>query len=957
MNKRIRALLVAVAATSAIMSTTGQAALAQEAGGNSAERRNDAASKRSKEVIEEVVTVGSRRAERTVAESMVPIDVLSGAELESQGAPDMDDMLRTTIPSYNVRRWGTGDEASIVRPAQMRGLPADNNLVLVNGKRRHRSGVITQDGVHGPDLGSIPAMAIKQVEVLRDGASAQYGSDAVAGVLNFMLKDASEGVTLEARTGQFFKGDGELYQLSANAGFPLGQNGFANVTAQWREMAPTDTATQRTAAATIRRSGNAAQRDAIPEIAQEWGQQEVNDDWIVFLNSELEITDSQSFYFFGNVGSRSTETGFNWRNPNSQGSVFTHNFNGQTYRAVMDSNIIPNLGGQVSNCPAMIVPGTGLDGVDLDPTAVANDFAAMNSLPDNCLVYNEFMPGGFTPKFSGKVRDASGVMGIQGVSKRFHDLTYDISLGVGWNDADFHIRETVNPSLGQTAITAGVLQRAFDVGSYSQFEKSFNANFTKALPMEAFVSDLNLAFGVEWREEEWTASIGEVNSWINGPFTTQAGPSSNPNCYGDGTTCQLDATGAPIPLTNMGIGSNGLPGYSPQQAGTWARSNWAFYTDVEGDVTEKFTVGAALRYENFNTFGSTVNGKLSSRLELTENVALRASLSTGFRAPTPAQSNQTKLRTTLIDNELLQSGRIPSTNPIAVSLGGKVLQEEKATSFTLGGVFDVTETLSVTVDYFNIELTDRLATTGNLSIIALGPLTDGSCPIAAADPAANLAQCLQESGVPGAAESSAVSFFTNNFDTTTQGIDIVATWLTDFGRAGTGNFTAAWNWTDTQVDRIEDDISRNTVVNLENALPDQRGIFTYNHSVGDFGLMLRASYYGERKNGGNNGDPLFTGAGDNPQYALDCTGTPNAIGGTVYTDYCFGSDWVFDVEASYYAGENVTLVLGAQNFTDNFGPLDKGNESGLNNIGLTYSNQTPFGFDGGFAYFRMKVDF
>ena len=184
--------------------------------------------------IEEIVTTGTRRSQRSASDSSVPVDVISGDEFENMGTADLNDMLRTAVPSYNVGRHSISDAATLVRPATMRGLPPDNVLILVNGKRRHRSGVIAElggdlaEGSQGADISAIPALAIKQTEVLRDGASAQYGSDAIAGVINFVLKDDSSGMVFEARTGEFMEGDGAMVQLAGNIGLPLGDNGFFN---------------------------------------------------------------------------------------------------------------------------------------------------------------------------------------------------------------------------------------------------------------------------------------------------------------------------------------------------------------------------------------------------------------------------------------------------------------------------------------------------------------------------------------------------------------------------------------------------------------------------------------------------------------------------------------------------------------------------------------------------------
>ena len=209
-------------------------------------------------VIEEIVIIGSRRqAGRSQAESLVPVDVISGDDFMSQGSTGIDSQLANLVPSYNIDQQPINDAATLVRPAKLRGLPPDSTLVLVNGKRRHRASVITflgngvADGSQGPDISSIPAIALKRVEVLRDGAAAQYGSDAIAGVINFELKDDAEGGMVEARWGEFYDGDGDGFNVSGNIGLPLSSNGFANLSFEYREADPTSRSQQRSDAQSI----------------------------------------------------------------------------------------------------------------------------------------------------------------------------------------------------------------------------------------------------------------------------------------------------------------------------------------------------------------------------------------------------------------------------------------------------------------------------------------------------------------------------------------------------------------------------------------------------------------------------------------------------------------------------------------------------------------------------------
>jgi len=909
-----------ISASAALLAASGFAPIAQAQDG-------------SDEVIEEVITTGTRRSQRTAADSPVPIDVISGEEFENMGTPDLDDMLRNTLPSYNVQRHQIDDASTLVRPATMRGLPPDNVLVLVNGKRRHRSGVIAElgpgltNGSQGVDLASIPAMAIKQVEVLRDGASAQYGSDAIAGVLNFVLRDASEGFAVEARYGEYFEGDGTLNQISANGGFALGQDGFANITFQYREQDPTSRSTQRTDAANLIANGNPTQRANVRQpYAQIWGAPELKNDWTVFVNSAIPMSENKEVYFFGNVAQRETEGGFFYRNPNSRGGVFT---NGDI-RAVVDTSLTGNESGVTSNCPALTSPGSGSNGVPLDPAAVAADDMAMSQLPANCWVANMVLPGGYTPQFGGQLEDAAAVVGIRG--EFGNGLGYDFSGGIGRNNVDFFLNNTWNPSRGPDGIEDGQLQRDFSLGSYQQFETNLNADFVLPIAVDAFASDLNFAFGAEWRNEQFQTRIGEVNSWEAGRFAFQTGTDpANPNTYSDGIT----------PLPNLSIGAHGFAGFSPQQAGTWDRANYAFYGDLEADVVESLTLGFAVRFEDFDDFGTTTNFKLAARWALTDSFAFRGSASTGFRAPTPGQGNVTKVSTTTIQGELQQRGQIPPTNPIAILLGAEPLKPEDATNFAAGVVWDVTDNLSLTVDAFRIEMKDRIALTGEIEIgsIPVPPNLLARCP-----PPTTLPQCLQILGVPGAADLNSVAFYTNDFATTTTGVDLVATWALDFGRAGSGDLTAAWNYTKTTVDDAGSEVNRDRVVDLENFNPRNRGIFTYNHYVGGFRFLARASFYDEWVDGDFGGD----NPADPRNYTISC------IAGD---DKCYGSEWILDLEAAYTFNEKWSVIVGAQNIADNFGPIDSDNLDGTIGQGTTYDTGTPFGSDGGFWYFRLRADF
>jgi iron complex outermembrane receptor protein len=517
------------------------------------------------------------------------------------------------------------------------------------------------------------------------------------------------------------------------------------------------------------------------------------------------------------------------------------------------------------------------------------------------------------------------------------NLTYDVSASYGRNKVSFFLNNTWNPSNGPNGIVNGALQRDFDIGSYVQSETNFNADFVYTMPVDGFASDLSIAFGTEWRDERFETIIGEEASWNSGQYAFQNVNGSN--TYSDGTT----------PLPNLSIGAHGFAGFSPAQAGLWGRSNFALYTEAEADITDAFTGSIALRYEDFESFGDTSNYKIAGRYRLSDTLTLRASYNTGFRAPTPGQENVTKLSTITVDGELQQRGQIPPGNPIAQFLGAEELTAEDSANFSAGVVWDVTDDINVSVDYFNIELEDRISQTGTIDIAGRPVPAGQNCPGAAANPAGNLALCLQELGVPGASDLSSVSFYTNDFDTTTTGVDIVATWDLDWGDMGNGTLIGAWNWTETEVDNAGSEVSRNRVVGLENYNPENRGVFTYNHFYEDFRFLARLRTYDDWIVGDWSGDPTPRGV-NGTNVNIDCE-----FG--LYRDNCYDGENVFDVEAAYTWNDNYTFIVGANNVFDEDGATDIDNLDGTIGSGNAYTGSTPWGIEGAFYYARVRMDF
>ena len=608
---------------------------------------------------EQVVVVGSRGRPRSVTESAVPIDAIAFQDIRSQGATTLAEQLRTLIPSFNVATHPISDAATLVRPATLRNLAHDHTLVLVNGKRRHRSSVVawfagTTDGSQGPDIASIPAIALRQVEVLRDGASAQYGSDAIAGVINFLLKDDTAGGTVEVSTGTYRAGDGDTYNVASNVGLPLGANGFANLSLEYGNADPTDRSVQRADAAALIAAGNAA----VADPAQVWGNPTVEDDLKLFGNFGHLYANGVQLYGHANYADKKVTEGFYFRNPNTRMNIYTLD-GGET---LLIGDVLQARGAGSAGCPTVTIT----DHVP-DQEALARVLA-----DDNCFSFQEVAPGGFTPRFGGVVTDRSAVAGVRRAAT--NGLTWDASASYGSHESDFFFENTVNASLGPES------PRDFDPGLYRQEDVNLNLDVSYAASER-----LHVAAGAEWRNERFTVGAGGRPSWEVGPYAAQGF----------------------VPA------SNGFPGFADYTAGTWDRSNVALYGDVElRGLGEPWSVGGAVRVERFDVFGTTTNGKLSARLALSDTVSLRGGVSTGFRAPTPGQQNTINVQTTLNDQlELTDSATVPSTFAAAARHGGIPLRPETSRNVTAGLVID-NGPFTLTADYFRVAIADRLALSG-----------------------------------------------------------------------------------------------------------------------------------------------------------------------------------------------------------------------------------------------------
>ncbi len=849
--------------------------------------------------LDEVAVVGSRTRQRTVTESMTPIDIISSDALQAQGHVDPADQLRTMVPSFNVNPQAVGDAASIVRPASLRGLPPDHTLALVNGKRRHRAAVITwigngvADGAQGPDISSIPAIALQQVEVLRDGASAQYGSDAIAGVMNFALREDRSGGSVEVHAGGYGEGDGETYKIAAHAAAPLGETGFVNVSAEYGNARPTSRSVQRDDAALLIASGN----EHVQDPAQISGRSRVEDDVKLWSHFSYPVRRSAVLYGHANYAAKSVTGGFFFRNPHTRSGVFKgYALHPVSRRNVYDADgeltdfpdpddprqrdaVVYDANGEVASVPGQrgipsllvgdgVWAETGVVGAGGCPTipiiANAPDAAALEAVENdpNCFTLYSRFPGGFTPQFGGDLADGSIVAGLRGYAD--NGFAWDASGSYGMNTVDFFIRNTVNASLGAATPTE------FDPGLYSQ--RDINLNLDLSWPVRDRVY---LAGGGEWRDERFRIKSGQVESYRIGPYASQG----------------------------FSGGSNGFPGFGDIASGAWNRSNVAVYGNVAvgGAEGDKWGLDGVVRLENFSDFGGTLNGKLSGRYELTPVLALRGGFSTGFRAPTPGQQNAFNVSTQFdpVLKKLVNNGTIPSTSQVAALRGGRPLDPETSMNYTAGLALARTA-FNLTADYYRIDVSNRIALT---QVFALS---------------SREVSTLVAEGISSASNLANFRFFTNDFSTRTQGMDLVATYVPPALR-GRATFSFAFNRTITTVVSWAAEILDDTRIRqLEQGLPRTRWNVSGRYIPGRLQLLGRLSYYGS-----------WFDARDDRHY---------------------DGDALIDVEAAYDFGETLTLTLGARNALNHY---PERNPSAAAVAGNRYSLAAPFSYNGGYYYFRL----
>lgn len=823
------------------------------------------------EEMEILNVVGIRNPNRSSSDSPVPIDIIGGASLEvNNGGVDLMNQIATQVPSFNIEPFPIADAATIIRPPNLRGLSSDSTLVLVNGKRRHRGAVIAllgggkNEGAHGVDINAIPGIALERIEILRDGASAQYGSDAVAGVMNFVLRKSDNVRAAQVKGSQTYEGDGTTVSLAGVYGLPIGDGGSLTVSADFSSTEATIRSVQRRDAANLIAAGNTDVREPFAQI---WGSPDIHYDFRGFANFEMPMENGLMLYGWGNISLRDVEGGFFFRNPATRSGVFTAD-DGET-------SLIADLGDDSSDCPVVPIA----DQLTPDP-----DLLAQVTADPNCYSFLSLFPGGFTPQFGGEVTDYSFAVGLQGMI--FKTWNFDSSFVWGSSKVAYYMNNTINPQLvdRQNNIPTSYLP-----GEHGETDWTFDYSMSKEISVASGYSDIHLATGLVVRSENFVAEQGEEDSWfVNEAFVVQG----------------------------FGIGSNGFPGFPPSSEVDESRVSVALWLDAEQMFTSSILGTFALRYEEFEGFGDTIDLKFSTLIDYTENFSIRSGFSTGFVAPTVGQSNLRVVSTNFLVSDICPIPGTPcltdevtlsATDPIALAVGGERLQPTTSHNTTFGAVLKAWQT-DITVDLFRIDVFDRLART---SAITLTPAIFDE---------------LEARGEIVDRNLRAVRFFTNNFDTRTEGIEITAARSMEIYRREI-DFTLVTSFIKTSVENYDPAvINEQRVRELRKNVPKLRLTLSGVHAVNaKWNVNGRIRYYHKIW------EPhLFSEA----------------------YPFHVAEDFLLDLEVNYKFDDNTTFTVGLENTTNIF---PTGNPW-AHVAGSKYPMTSPFGFNGGVAYFRANMN-
>jgi iron complex outermembrane recepter protein len=887
-----------------------------------------------------IIVTGTRTANRTVANSPVPVDVIGSDQINRSGQTETNRVLNTLVPSFNFPSPSIADGSDALRPATLRGLGPDQTLVLVNGKRRHVSALLNINGTIGRgsaavDLNLIPGIAISRIEVLRDGAAAQYGSDAIAGVINVQLKSTDHGGRAAVTFGRYFTtvenvrklaglelngaglpvidpltnptapyfkafygderkvNDGTQLTAAANIGLPLGGKGFVNVTGEYHYRQPTNRAGY-----DIRPNFSFSPFTTIDprEVDFDRLQFKFGDprsrDFNLLLNAGYEVAPDWQVYAFGTYGHRNALSAANWRQ----------------YTAAANRDW------------STITPST---------TPNAGNFVPLT-------------PEGFLPLIGTRLRDYAGTIGVRA------DLggwNVDLSAGRGRNTFDYTVHDTVNASFGPET------QSDFDAGGLRYAQNIVNLDASHEFSV-GFVKPMTFAAGAEYRHEQFGERPGDFQSWAIGPFFRAAISNTTlANCNTEGGVFNATTNVCSFPGRAAPAGAQGFPGIPDVSRTNEKRHSYAVYAELDAEPVEGVTATLAGRHEHFSDFGSTWNGKLAARWEFVRGYAVRGAISNGFRAPSLHQQFFTTTSTNFIGGVPVDIATLAVGAPAAVALGARQLKPEKSVNLSFGMTTNPVRGLTITADYFHIKIKDRIVFTETLGTGGTGNTSTVQAAVT---------QKLKDLGFPQVA---AARFFINGLDTTTQGIDVVATYNIGNPASGVGrwNLTAAYNHTKTKIDKRLDAVGplseipgivlfgRVEGIRFTDGQPHSKAVLSADAELRKFGLTARTTRYGK---------VISPGAAAPISDPLSLT----ALGPD---DIKLGAKWITDLELRYKAFHGIELAIGADNLFDvypdrsPFGrrPASVGGFYPVNQVYIPFSIFSPFGFNGRYIYGRVAANF
>ncbi|WP_442680909.1 TonB-dependent receptor plug domain-containing protein [Sphingomonas sp. ASY06-1R] len=842
-------------AIAAALIATGQAAQAADAPAPAAPASNPAGAS----ADDEVIVTGTRAIGITAAESATPIKLLGSDAIQHVGQPNLNQVLTQLVPSFNAAAFG-GDTAQLTLSARLRGLSPNHTLVLLNGKRRHGTANlavlagVTQGGA-APDLDFISPASIKRIEVLEDGAAAQYGSDAIAGVINIILKDSDEGGSVSATGGQYYKSDGLVLSGSINLGTKLGESGFINLTGMYRYH-------QRS------QVGGIDRRVYFPDgtvrtVASGLSPQQValyqNLPGAPYINR-----------IFGDPQSKLAQGGFNAGY--DLGDVQLYSFGTYSHRtaAAYENYRVPD---RVRHSPVLGVQGS-------------------LTTPGEVL----FNPLGFNPQEAFREDDAAITGGAKGEIGEFN---WDLSVTYGRDQDKIYTQNSANAAL---FVDTHFTPTKFYNGKFINDELTFNADFSKEVDV-GMAGPLNLAFGGEYRRNGYTIGSGDPGS-----------------IYKEG--------------------GQSYPGFQPTDAGHYSRNNESAYIDLALNPMEGLKVDVAGRYEHYSDFGSKVIGKATARYDFSPAVAIRGTVSNGFRAPTQAEQYYSATNV----SPTAATVQLPANSDAAKLLGFNNLKPEKSFNLSGGFVLRPMDRATITLDYYHIRIKDRIFGSG--TIYGLGGATN--------NPAVLLAIAAHGNVLDPTVTQVGVAAFTNGVDTDTDGVDITGSYTipSDFGSF---NLTLSGNYNKNKIKKISDAalaqglFDYTSVSLLEHSAPRFKVIGGLNWSLDRFTITARETLYGKHS-------VLYSPNGG----AVTATSTPvgyyrNKIGTAALTDLEVGVDLT----------KTLTFSVGANNLFNKKPPKvvavpNSGPVPTLSTAGNVYdapSTFSAYGINGGYYYARIDFRF